>query len=116
MSYSQPSSAVLVVPDDVLGLLNSRFLARLTIFVCTPLIRDYDWNRGANVSDMRVRPARRDLLTPLEATMFYLATIAITGGIVVFKSFWIYDSVALEHEFEDMNEFETVAAQALRGL
>ena len=52
--------------------------------------------------------------------MFYLATIAIAGGIFVFTSFWIYHFVDLDHEFEDLTELETVAAQSeqggLRGL
>ena len=66
-------------------------------------------------SPFRVRPAQCDLLTPLEVAMFYLATIAIAGGTFMFCSFWIYHYVDLEHEFEDMTELETVAAQSAQG-
>lgn len=73
------------------------FFAGLTIFVCTPLIRGYSWNTGANVA------------------MFYLATLAIAGGTFIFTSFWIYHYVDLEHEFGDMNELETIPAQSAQG-
>ena len=110
----------LAVPDDVLGLLNSLFLAGLTIFIYIPLIRDYSWNTGANISSLRVRPLRCNLLTPLEVAMLYLATISIAGDTFMFTSFWIYHYVGLEYEFKDMNELDTVAAQssqeAFRGL
>ena len=67
------------------------------------------------MSDLRVRPALCDLLTPLKVAMFYLATLAIAGGTFIFTTFWIYHYVDLEHEFEDLNELETVAVQSAQG-
>ena len=91
------------------------FFAGMTIFVCTPLIRGYSWNTGANVSDLRVRPALYDLLICLKVAMFYLATLAVAGGTFMFTTFWIYHYLDLEHEFKDMTELETVAAQSAQG-
>ena len=67
------------------------------------------------MSDLRVRPALYDLLICLKVAMFYLATLAVAGGTFMFTTFWIYHYLDLEHEFKDMTELETVAAQSAQG-
>ncbi|KAG8531349.1 uncharacterized protein KY384_002978 [Bacidia gigantensis] len=67
----------------------SLFMAGLTIFVCTPLIRFEGWTTGANIA------------------VFYLVTVALTGPIFAFASFWIYHYVDLEHDFDETDEHPT---------
>lgn len=91
------------------------FLAGLTIFVCTPLIRWNGWNTGSNVSvALWVRLLARDsLLKSPKVAVVYLATTVTAGGIFIFCSFWIYHYIDLEHGSGDMTELETEAS-ALR--
>ena len=88
------------------------YLAGLTLFVCTPLIRGDKWDTASNVSASRIDDAT--LLTGLQVAVVYLATAAFAGAIFMFASFWIYHYVDLDHESRDVTESET-DAEMLRG-
>lgn len=83
------------------------FLAGLTLFVCTPLIRGDKWNTASDVSFSRIVGAIS--LTIMQIAVVYLATGAFAGPIFVFASFWIYHYVDLDHESRDIPETETDA-------
>ena len=88
------------------------YLAGLTLFVCTPLIRRDKWNTASNVSVARVFGAA--LLTVLQVAVVYLATTAFAGAVFVFASYWVYHYVDLDHESRDVAESDT-DAEMLRG-
>lgn len=67
------------------------FLAGLTLFVCTPLIRGDEWNAASDVA------------------VVYLTTGAFALAIFVFASFWIYHYVDLDHESQEVAGPETDA-------
>lgn len=83
------------------------FLAGLTLFVCTPLIRGDEWNTGSNVSFKRFADAV--VLIEMQIAVVYLATAAFAGAIFMFASFWIYHYVDLDQESRDAVEPETDA-------
>lgn len=67
------------------------FLAGLTLFVCTPLIRGDTWNSASDVA------------------VVYLATGATAGAVFMFATFWVYHYVDLDHEPGNIAEQETDA-------
>ena len=83
------------------------YLAGLSIFVCTPLIRRDEWSTDGNVSlrqgSIQVvgYPERTTaLLTLQKIAVIYLAVFAIAGGIFIFCSFLVYHYVDLESELD----------------
>ena len=83
------------------------FLAGLTLFVCTPLIRGDQWNTASDVSFSRI--AGVVLLIIIQVAVVYLATGAFAGAIFVFASYWIYHYVDLDHGSRDIAELMTDA-------
>ena len=81
------------------------FLAGLTLFVCTPLIKGEKWDTA---SDVRFSPLiGTRLLTYIQVAVVYLATVAFAGSTFVFASFWIYHYVDLDYEPRDVTEPDT---------
>lgn len=72
------------------------YLAGLTIFICTPLIRKQMWNTNSNTA------------------VIYLITSGIAGAAFVFCSFWVYHYVDLEDDLEEFSETE--CRNVLEGL
>lgn len=64
------------------------YLAGLTIFVCTPLIRRQMWSTSSNTA------------------VIYLITSGIAGAVFAFCSFWVYHYVDLEDDLEEFSETE----------
>lgn len=84
------------------------FLAGLTLFVCTPLIRGDEWNAA---SDVRIFTHYWCCLalTIKQVAVVYLTTGAFALAIFVFASFWIYHYVDLDHESQEVAGPETDA-------
>ena len=80
------------------------FLSGLTILVCTPLFRGGHWKTGFNVSVYTYLLVQRKILMPWKVAIVYLAIEAISGGIFIFCSFWVYHYVDLDQSIEDTNE------------
>ncbi|KAL8746583.1 MAG: hypothetical protein Q9190_001427 [Brigantiaea leucoxantha] len=64
------------------------FIAGLTIYICTPLLRGEEWSPSSNIA------------------VVYLAVVGIAGAIFEFCSFWGYHYVDLGHWPEDEYEAE----------
>ncbi len=88
------------------------FLAGLTLYVCTPLIRGAQWSEGVNVSRWCFL---FDLLVGEEAdfnglskiAVVYLAVVAIAGSAFLLCAFWIYHYIDLDSISEEQNEEQT---------
>ena len=85
------------------------FLAGLTIFVCTPLIRRKPWGTDSNVScppDCEIIALPDGLLTKQKIAVVYLTISAIAGGTLMFCSFWIYHYIDLEDDDIEGDDIE----------
>ena len=88
------------------------FLAGLTLFVCTPLIRRDKWNTSSNVSFPKTTASV--VLTTIQVAVFYLATAVFAGAIFLFASFWVYHYVDLDYESRDYIAEQETDAMMLR--
>lgn len=94
------------------------FLAGLTIFVCTPLIRRKPWGTESNVSCLPIcniiQKASR-LLTDQKIAVVYLSVSAIAGGTLMFCSFWIYHYIDLEDDDKEGDDIEPTRFMLSKG-
>lgn len=84
------------------------FLAGLTLFVCTPLIKGDAWNSASDVRNLTHHRCY-SALTIQQIAVVYLATAASALAIFVFASFWIYHYVDLDHDSQEIAGPETDA-------
>ena len=91
------------------------FIAGLTIYICTPLLRGEEWSPSSNVSLQDVSYTSRCFffiwsggpkLIRGKIAVVYLAVVGIAGAIFEFCSFWGYHYVDLGHWPEDEYEAE----------
>ena len=90
------------------------FIAGLTLFVCSPLVHGDHWSTDSYV---RITPSaviNPKLLNSTKIAVVYLVTGAITTGVFIFASFWIYHYVDLDHHSAREEAASEIEALMLR--